>query len=298
MTFPVIDSSSFATLDDKNISYLVDFIELMALVNDASVAQDEIEELVRELNNTYDSDESIAMQVDDIFMKLEFRVYSYGKNPPYSVSRRELVPNVTPTTRPDYCAMLLFSTFGNGNIPKESSDSGGKVFEEICKVALKNIFGHEVYYFADKSNKHAIENLAASINEIFLSEKSNSSGDRGNDLMVTIPFAGDRGNFHNLIFQCASGKNWVGKINDFSPSEWNAYINFIAPPTKGFCIPYYLEKDRGMSITSFDWVSRRLGGLLLDRTRIYEYFDTSMFESETQTRVKNWITNKLGYHFQ
>ena len=81
-------------------------------------------------------------------------------------------------------------------------------------------------------------------------------------LVWQLEFADARGGAPIYLAQCASGNNWVDKVNEPSIREWTKIVDFAVPPNKAFSLPFSLSERE------LRRQSNRAGGLLVDRYRL------------------------------
>ena len=147
----------------------------------------------------------------------------------------------------------------------------GRLFELITKAAMEAHFSGwqflETGWSRDNASKlvEVIDKLIANLGERkgnpndYLNEDAK---DAGVDLVWHRPFADSRGGAPIYLAQCASGKNWIDKVNEPNIGEWTKIVDFAAPPSKAFSLPYALSNRE------LRRQSNRAGGLIVDRYRL------------------------------
>ena len=86
--------------------------------------------------------------------------------------------------------------------------------------------------------------------------------DGGLDLLCYRPFSDARVGYPVYLIQCASGQNWIEKVDEPDIDLWQRLIGFVTPPQKAFAIPFALSDD------IFKRRCREIKGLFLDRYRL------------------------------
>ena len=147
----------------------------------------------------------------------------------------------------------------------------GRLFESITKAAMESRFRGwrflQTGWSRDNASKLAsvIDDLVLAIHEHrgnahdYLDENAK---DAGVDLVWQLEFADARGGAPIYLAQCASGNNWVDKVNEPSIREWTKIVDFAVPPNKAFSLPFSLSERE------LRRQSNRAGGLLVDRYRL------------------------------
>ena len=172
-----------------------------------------------------------------------------------------------------YCLVVCSgSQYGDWHITFGSNyTEQGRLFESITKAAMESRFRGWTFlqtgWSRDNTSKLAsvIDDLVLAIHENrgnpddYLDENAK---DAGVDLVWQLEFADARGGAPIYLAQCASGNNWVDKVNEPSIREWTKIVDFATPPNKAFSLPFSLS-DRELRRQS-----NRAGGLLVDRYRL------------------------------
>ena len=147
----------------------------------------------------------------------------------------------------------------------------GRLFESITRAAMESRFSGwrflQTGWSRDNASKLAavIDDLISAIDERMGNPDDyldTEAKDAGVDLVWHLRFADARGGAPIYLAQCASGKNWVDKVNEPNIKEWTKIVDFAAPPSKAFSLPFSLSERE------LRRQSNRAGGLLVDRYRL------------------------------
>ncbi len=113
--------------------------------------------------------------------------------------------------------------------------------------------------------------------------------DGGLDLLLYRPFSDHRGGFPVYLMQCASGRDWVKKIQQPSIGLWRKLIDFVVPPQKGLAIPFALSDD------NFRDHCVLVEGLLLDRHRLLAAarYREQWESSSLKDRIIKWAMPRI-----
>ena len=176
----------------------------------------------------------------------------------------------------------------------------GRLFESITKAAMKAQFSGwrflETGWSRDNTSKLAavIDDLISAIDE----HKGNAGDyldlnakDAGVDLVWHLQFADARGGAPIYLAQCASGKNWLEKVNEPNIKEWTKLVDFAVPPSKAFSLPFSLSERE------LRRQSNRAGGLFVDRYRLLaqEVSEDAWIPVPLQRELIDWLDPRIDW---
>ena len=186
------------------------------------------------------------------------------------------------------------TTFGPNYIEQ------GRLFESITRAAMEARFPGwkflQTGWSRDNTSKlvAVIDDLVSAIDE----RKGNPDDylgqharDAGVDLVWHLRFADARGGAPVYLAQCASGKNWVDKVSEPNIKEWTKIVDFAAPPSKAFSLPFSLSERE------LRRQSNRAGGLLIDRYRLLaqDGSEGGWIPSSLQLELIDWLTPRISW---
>jgi hypothetical protein len=272
--------------------YHADFLELCTLrSNKRSLS---VQEFIRDLrlgnasevfadSSNYgveESDDEAESIAQTAFDELDERGRNFGK-------RSDQYPFViTPNTiqlkdgadERLYTFLALLSWYGKNAGPPNTN--GEKLFEEVCAKASEGYFGASdgrvksfVFGFPrsvePKGFAKALDKLCKSMGEGGGHRKGRpmlpDQKDGKLDIVTWVEFHDSRQSKLITFGQCATGRNWEGKISELPPPDrWCGHWMDDTPtvlPTRSFFVPH--------RIVSGSWShSSTFGGILYDRCRI------------------------------
>ena len=176
----------------------------------------------------------------------------------------------------------------------------GRLFESITRAAMEERFHGwrflQTGWRKDNTSKLAavIDDLISAINE----QKGNpddyldqDAKDAGVDLVWHLQFADARGGAPIYLAQCASGKNWVDKVNEPNIKEWIKIVDFAVPPNKAFSLPFSLS-DRELRRQS-----NRAGGMMVDRYRLLsqDVSECSWIPCSLRLELIDWLAPRIDW---
>jgi len=228
-------------------------------------------------------DEAVEQEADELevladaaFAQLEIRATYLGPDYPFTVGNGVLTANEHAVASP-YVFLSALTQFGL-KIPN-APESGAELFELVSADALVQHLGGapavRSYDFGSprrstaKSFHAAIEDLCLSMGEgrgcKVAKPLTATVRDAKLDIVAWVPFGDGRSNQVSVFGQCATGRNWPGKVNELQPVDFCRMWLQEPPamsPLLAFFVPMHLEDD--------DWMAAAIGErrLLFDRLRI------------------------------
>lgn len=201
--------------------------------------------------------------ISSVWNELEIRQILYGNNSPFQVSGRIIEPNLSWKDKPFYMAFLIYSLEGNPNTEETTAVDGGKLFEKICREAIKNYVGGEAIIYGFPAEQTVQDIAQNQLKEKFVFLPPKYRKDRNLDIFAWKSFGDNRSSKIIMLVQCASGFNWKGKLNELNLSAWTKYIHFATTPIKGFASPVTITNAETLEEHSTD------GGVFFDRLRLF-----------------------------
>ena len=257
-----------------DVATFLDWVETTTLVAQEELSPtDIIEYLIEE--HLYDEQDFAAEFVSLQWVDLKTRLSWLGHHSPISFKDRWMVRRLNWTEVPahSFCLVVSFGPRYDGWTAEFGADytEQGELFELITKAAMEVRFDGWKFLHTGWRKDYAsrlpdvVGNLTSHIDERvghvddYASIRAN---DAGVDLVWHLPFSDNRGGAPVYLAQCASGKNWVDKVNEPNLNEWTKIVDFAGVPSKAFSLPFSLSESdlRRQGV--------RAKGLLLDRYRL------------------------------
>lgn len=259
-------------------------MELTIISNASRFSKSEVKSLIERASGEEAKDHFI----DSVWSEISRRQRLYGDAPPFTVENSSVSCVIDWKDKPDYMTCLILSMFGN-SIPKETSETG-KLFERISNEAVKKYLNMQSVisgYPSDVCIKETIQRMGEEI-AFGLPEKAKEAGV---DILAWRPFGDGRPSQVVLLVQCASGKNWAGKLDDICLKAWNQYVRWRTDPIKAITVSKIItEEDFGES-------SNR-GGVIFDRARLFRNIVDSCLSTDLKQDLLEWCKAKLQEYSQ
>ena len=176
----------------------------------------------------------------------------------------------------------------------------GRLFESITRAAMEARFRGwrflQTGWGTDNTSKLAevIDDLISAIDE----QKGNpddyldrDAKDAGVDLVWHLRFDDARGGTPIYLAQCASGANWVEKVNEPNIREWTKIVDFAVPPSKAFSLPFSLSERE------LRRQSNRAGGIMVDRYRLLaqDVSECGWIPRPLRLELIDWLTPRIEW---
>ncbi len=284
-------------------SLFLDWLESTSLFLEEEFSQtDIVDHLVEE--QLYE-DQSVASEfVLSEWVALKQRLSWLGSYSPIGFKDRWVVRQLDWRKVPahSYCLVVSFGPKCDGWSSRFGRDytEQGRLFELITRAAMESRFSGWRFlhtgWARDKASKLStvIGNLISAIDE----RKGNPDNylardakDAGVDLIWHLPFADGRGGAPVYLAQCASGENWVYKVNEPNINEWTKIVDFAAVPNKAFSLPFSLgERELRRQ-------SNQAGGLLLDRYRLlaHSVSESKWVPAPLRQDLIDWLEPRIDW---
>ena len=287
----------------RNYSILLDWLEATCLFLEEELSRtDVVDHLIQE--QIFEEQDSALEFVLSAWFALETRLSWLGSYTPIVFEDRCMVRRLDWQDVPahSYClAVSLGSGYADWHATFGSNYAEqGRLFEAITKAAMEARFrGWKFLHTGwgqDNNSKLAavIDDLISAIDEQegntvdYLDEHAK---DAGVDLIWYLKFNDARGGAPIYLAQCASGKNWAEKVNQPNLKEWNKIVDFAAPPSKAFLLPFSLS-EREIRIQS-----NRSGGLMVDRYRLLaqETLESGWVPCSLRLELIDWLDPRIEW---
>lgn len=180
---------------------------------------------------------------------------------------------------------------------------GGKLFERLCSVVLRNYFGDHCHSFvfgtgddAHTNFKAKLQNFLNQIREPKTQLNTSREGieyakDDALDVVVNIPFDDKRTGQFMAFCQCKTGDNWKALITQLDP--WNFSRCYFNPPLQFTPIVVHMISEAFNS----DWYHTTCDVLFFDRCRIMRYLPSEAAINEADDTllqdIRTWNAGVL-----
>ena len=290
---------------ERNIedSLFLDWLEAAIMFLEEELSQtDVVDHLLQE--QIFEEQDNASQFVLAAWSALERRLSWLGSYTPIVFEDRWMVRRLDWQDVPahSYCLVVSLgsryedwhTTFGPNYVEQ------GKLFESITRAAMEARFRGwrflQTGWSRDNTSKVAavIDDLISAIDE----RKGNpddyldqDAKDAGVDLVWHLRFADARGGAPIYLAQCASGKNWVDKVNEPNIKEWTKIVDFAVPPSKAFSLPFSLSERE------LRRQSNRAGGLMVDRYRLLAQDDSesTWIPGPLRGELIDWLTSRISW---
>ncbi len=252
-----------------------DWLELSAILSaDGNSSRGDLEGALR-LSGYFESQQAIENRCNDVFLELADRSAAAGDAYPFGVSASLLETRgpVDDYTAYFFCLCLSYAGWSN---KKGQGQVAARMFEDLSCIAAQSYVGGEVARFAyprkggksslPKGFKQAIAALATQLAEGggCIDKPTRSTKDDALDVVAWRHFADRLPGKLLLVGQCASGDDWIDKLNDLNPvattNEW-MMRPIISPMLRAMFIPHRVSRE------AWEHCCRR-AGLIFDRCRL------------------------------
>ncbi|MGI9279993.1 MAG: hypothetical protein ACR2PX_10225 [Endozoicomonas sp.] len=272
----MFDLSTAPSVSRRLKPYFVDFIEMLALVQDEDgISKDDVTERI--LDEGEDEEEQDQLFINDCYELLECRAEIYGESYPFSIERNQTIKvkdNISNINR--YYIFLLLCSYSS---KVDDNASLRRDFEQVCATALQgylpplaecHVFGKsglEIERYSGHISQK-LEKLARDLGVNIDFEEDDFSpyntGDNGLDVVAWLHIPGDSYKKYSQIYfaQCATGKEWPNKQGE--PLKIGNLLRLNNNFSTIICIPYDTRKISGKPIDHNDITA----SVYLDRYRI------------------------------
>ena len=298
-------SGFLQSVRERNIedSLFLDWLEATSMFSEQELSQTNVvDHLVQE--QIFEDQDSASEFVLYAWIALERRLSWLGSNTPIVFEDRWMIRQLDWQDVPAHSFCLAVSlgsrfydwhtTFGHNYTEQ------GRLFESITRAAMENRFCGwtflETGWSRDNTSKLStvLDGLISAIDERtgnpddYLNQNAK---DAGVDLVWHLRFADARGGAPVYLAQCASGKNWVDKVNEPNIKEWMKIVDFATPPSKAFSLPFSLSERE------LRRQSNRAGGLLVDRYRLLaqEVPEDAWLPAPLRCELIDWLDPRIGW---
>lgn len=172
-------------------------------------------------------------------------------------------------------------------------DHNGRVLFEECVTELSATLvgrpalriGHPRRAPMPAPLKEAIERYCEESAELEGIRKAPASNDKdlGLDVAAWWEFKDQRGGYLHFLGQCATGADWVDKLNDLHVPLLKEHIYWAVEPVRFFATPFVIHHTifRRSSIQA---------GLVLDRPRLMELAERGTVSAEMEQKLNNYTS--------
>lgn len=228
--------------------------------------------------------------------EIDARIVACGGAYPFTLDAQGVVSLKRNAVGTPYVFMLLLTRFGGKAGP--TGTDGTKIFEDLSAVAAAEYFGwvddHLLVYpfgfprrLTPAGFERALNGLCERLGEGQGTKARPNLSDQQDatlDLVVARRFPDGRVGQLIGFGQCATGKNWRGKINDLRPEKFCNLWMLDTPaviPVPMFFVPHTIEERIWLHTATH-------AGVLFDRCRL-AYYTTPLDRSEpVRTSLRDW----------
>ena len=288
-----------------------DWVELLALSQRDGTAS--FEDVVEQLRRSGSFEDAFELEEDetildtgseksqrvaqDAFDEIDDRLHACGTDPtsyPFGVEAQYIQERTAKDAGSVYEFLLLLSRFGKDAGP--ASTEAADLFERLSAAAALQYFGGadrgaESYLFGFPRRvtkagfKNALDDLCNQMGEGGGCKEHPTRKDQKDaklDLAVWRRFEDRRLGQLIGFGQCATGKNWRGKLSELQPADFCSkwmYESPVVKPVRMFFVPFRIESAR------WDHVCID-GGIPFDRCRITAL--TATIDAKLEGECRAW----------
>lgn len=292
---------------NSNLMVVTDWLELGVLAFDGErggVSVPECIDLFIE-EQVYDSQDFCAEFFDSVFAELRTRRLNFGSQYPIEIDPTgpSLVACTDWQAAPalTFCLLLSVAPYYSGYTEWVGGNyvAQGELFEQLTAAALQRALPDwEITRTGWNGGggvnlTELLTIMADATDEIVRTEAMSSVGaaekDLGVDVAAVRKFPDGRASLPVVFAQCASGRDWPGKILTPDTSRWKQLVTFTHSPLKSLTLPFRLDEN--------EYAQRRsqCKGLLMDRLRLLPPGDESWLDAETQQALIGWLEPRLAW---
>jgi hypothetical protein len=202
--------------------------------------------------------------------------------------------------RSTYAYLLLLSKYGEAAGP--AGENGAELFETVAAVAARNYLGGDrtgaVAYQFGFPRKHtptgfkaALDTMCSQMDEGGGAKRKPSTRNQKDaklDLAVWVPMPDQQPGKVIGLGQCATGRNWPGKVSELQADAWCDKWMLERPPVTPLRLFFLPHRIPGADW----WDHSRDAGVIFDRCRIAAY--ASSLPDELRDRTAQWTTHVLA----
>jgi hypothetical protein len=292
---PIKGMTPSVKVHNCDLAVTCDWIESWVLLCDEEVSWSDIRDVLLEQQIYRDqdfADEFIA----SVWSEMRQRISWLEQSSPIRMNGLRLTPERLPTDAVAHTFMLTVSLASQFREWSKCFGADyrvqGELFERLVEDAFSSIFpGWMVYrtgWSTDNTSKikdvlgKLADEIGAAVGD---TEKwaTESANECGLDLVCFRKFADSRPAIPIYLAQCATGSNWIQKLDTPNIKTWSRLIEFPQTPGKIFAIPFALD-SRGHVQRS-----NHSDAVLLDR---YRLLYAGEFDSEWQSPAFCSLANK------
>lgn len=275
LKIPTKGISRSVTTHNVDLDVLCDWIEGSIIFAEDGLSSTDIVDALCE-DHIYDDQDLADEMISNAWMELRRRAKCVGDGAAFLISGRRIKRQYTSwqdTPAHSFCLILSFAKWYKKWAEQFGSDytEQGALFEELTKEALEKLFSgwniHPTGWTRTRTNKlpAVVEDVANQLGEAkgkIEPWSSPTANEAGLDLLCYRPFPDNRVGVPVYLLQCASGRDWEGKLHTPNLRIWTKIVEFTTEPKKAFSTPFAFLEDE------FRKNSNLVNGLLLDRYRL------------------------------
>lgn len=251
----------------------------------------------------YENQDFAWEMIERAWAELKRRSTCLGSAAPFKVETKHILRTGDWTDAPAYsfCLALACKKW----YPKWGSSLGpnytvqGNLFELVTAAALEKLFptwkALRTGWAPDNAKK--IKAIVKMVCALLLETEGEiepwvrgTANEAGLDIVCFRPFNDCRPNRPTLFVQCASGKEYEGKLGTPDLKEWQKIIRFIVSPGRSFATPL------AFSEREFLRVCNKVDGLLLDRCRLLSAGSDGgeWLTAEVKEKLCKWLKPRIA----
>lgn len=294
------------SIEKHNSDHLIasDWLELVVLTSEEEWSQAGVTEVLIE-GNIYRDQTFAAEFVQSMFAEIRRRRSLVRPAYPIAIGDSGELVSVMPSQSAAahlFCLLLTVGPNYSGWVTQFGGDyrEQGDLFELLMVSALQYWFpswevtrtgwgegtqvelGKFVQLIATAAREELVPNWGQ-----FVPPDAN---DLGLDIMAVRSFADDEGGLPILMWQCASGKNWVEKLTTPDTKAWHRVMSVTHTPLRALATPMVIPLGQVKSRRN------KSHGLILDRYRLLPPVpDVGWLDIESTTRIKTWCAARIEW---
>lgn len=283
---------------NSDLMVATDWVELSVLVNSSVSRSDFVDHLTEAL--IYEHQDFCSEFWDAVIAEVRRRSRALNGVYPFDLDGdvvRSATPQGADSRGYQFFLLLSLGPKYTGWADRFSGNYAlqGVLFEKVVAAGLAERFpgwNVDITGWSDGAGAVTAEELIQGVADRLLEEQiagaamfmSGNAKDAGVDIILARAFADQRPAVPAILVQCASGRNWVSKLNKPNTAKWLRLISLTHKPLRSLAMPVVVSAD------DYDRLRNEHTGLLLDRLRLVPGQLDACLESEDADALTGWIS--------